>query len=65
MIFGFEEFFYHEYFEDGAKFSLGEGFCEFSSVFSDVGEMFSEVEDGVNVYPEHFFEFVRGEVLHA
>ena len=32
--------------------SLCKGYiCEFSDVFSDVGEVLPEVEDGVNVYP--------------
>ena len=49
VVFRFEELFYYESFEGGTKFSLSSGFCEFSNVFSDVGEAFSEVEDGVNV----------------
>ena len=65
MVFGFEELFYHKCFKGGAKISLGEGFCEFSNVFSEMGEVFSEVEDGVNMYPKHFVGFVRGEVLNA
>ena len=60
MVFGFEELFYHEYFEGGSKFLLGEGFCQFSNIFSDVGEVLSEVEDGVNVNPKHFVGFVWG-----
>ena len=34
-VFGFEKLFYPECFEGGAKFSLGEGLCEFSHVISD------------------------------
>ena len=39
---------------------LGDGACKFSNVFDDVGEVFSEVENGVNAYPKHFVGFARG-----
>jgi hypothetical protein len=51
MVFRFEELFYHQCFEGGAEFSSCQGFYEFSNDLSDVCDVLSEVEDGVNVYP--------------
>jgi hypothetical protein len=65
MIFGFKELFDHECFVGVAQFSFSEEFCKFSNVRRDFSKMFSEVEDGVNVYPKYSLGFVRGEILDA
>ena len=39
------------------------GFCEFSNILGDEGVVFSEVQNGIDLYPEHVFLFVRLEVL--